>query len=406
MSQASAEYARFLAARQRRLCLPEAALAERLAGKSVLVTGGTGCIGSALMAQLAACRPARLASVARHLTAGWPAQEGARYLVGDVRDRARLEEVIADVRPDVIFHLAAQRSPALAEVEVHRTVSTNVLGARSVLAAARDAGTAQVVMASTGKALRPYSPEVYTASKRAAEWLGTRAAADGLLVSAARFTHVTGNSIIHRRLLAWADDPDAVVRLHSDSIGFYVQSALESAQLLLIALLGATPGQLRVHAITDLGWPVSLPDMTRGLLAERGSRVPVVVSGYDPGYEETPFPGLYDPATAGDVSPLLNAFEAAALTSSPCPLVDAFALEMADLPASVKLLGELEAACADEPDRVRPALDDLSWSLLEAALALADPGALRRSAALAAAHQGMTPVHRRISGAVADALSP
>ena len=427
--EAVAEYARFLGVKQRGLCLPEAELAERLGGATVLVTGGTGCIGSALMAQLARHRPGRLVSVSLGGTTGWPRQASAEYLVGDVTDRARMDDVIAQVRPDVIFHVAAQRSPALAEVEVHRTVSTNVLGSRNVLAAAAAAGVAQVVCASTGKALRPYSPEMYTASKRAAEWTASVTAASGtLLVSAARFTHVVDNSIIYERLLDWADtgadadggdshsvgtdpstDPAAVVRLHGSSIAFYVQSALESAQLLLIAYLGARPGEFRLHAITDLGWPVCLTDMALGVLASRQSRTPVYISGYDPGYEEVPFPGLYDPATAGDVSPLLNAFEAAALVDSPCPMVDAFKLEMAEDTVSVKLLGELDSVCGHTQDatQVRSSLDDLSWSLLDATLAAADRTTLNRSAKLICRHEERMPTpHRRVTEAIKSHACP
>ena len=85
------EYARFLGIKQRGLCLPEAELSERLGGATVLVTGGTGCIGSTLMAQLARRGPGRLVSVSRDVTTGWPRQASAQYLVGDVRDRARME---------------------------------------------------------------------------------------------------------------------------------------------------------------------------------------------------------------------------------------------------------------------------------------------------------------------------
>ena len=418
--EAVAEYARFLGVKQRGLCLPEAEIAEQLDGATVLVTGGTGCIGSTLMAQLTQRRPGRLVCVSRSVTTGWPRQAGAEYLAGDVRDRARMDEIIAQVRPDVIFHLAAQRSPALAEVEVHRTVSTNVLGSRNVLAAAAAAGVPQVVCASTGKALRPYSPEMYSASKRAAEWTASVAAASGeLLVSAARFTHVLDNSIVYERLLDCADagakadgpgmgtDPvtgeAAVVRLHGSSIAFYVQSALESAQLLLIAYLGARPGEFRVHGITDLGWPVSLIDLAVGVLATKQSRTPVYISGYDPGYEEVPFPGLYDPATAGDVSPLFNAFEAAAVVDSPCPMVDAFKLEMAQNTVSLKLLGALESVCerTEDPAEVRSSLDDLSWSLLDAALDCAARTALNRSAKLIGQREErMTPVHRQVTEAI------
>jgi len=403
---APGEYARFLGIKQRGLCLPEPELAQRLGGATVLVTGGTGCIGSALMAQLAAREPGRLVSVSRGLAAGWPRQENAEYLRADVRDRRAIDELIAALRPDVIFHVAAQRSPALAEVEVHRTVTTNVLGSRNVLAAAAAAGVPQVVCASTGKALRPYSPEMYTASKRAAEWVATTVAAGGeTLCSASRFTHVIDNSIVYERLLDWAENTGGreVVRLHSSSIAFYVQSALESAQLLLLALLGARPGEFRVHAITDLGWPVSLLDVAVGVLAHKESGSPIYFSGYDPGYEEVPFPGLYDPATAGDVSPLLNAFETAAAVDSPCPMVDAFQLEMAPDPAAPKMLAALEAMCerTQDPVAVRYALDDLSWSLLDATLGSASESALARSAALICQHEhALSPVHRRVMEAI------
>jgi FlaA1/EpsC-like NDP-sugar epimerase len=294
---AADDHARFLRIGQRRLCLPEAEVSAWLSGATVLVTGGTGCIGSALMAQVAERGPARLVSASRGSAGGWPAQATAEYRQADVRDRGALEALIREVQPDVIFHVAAQREPARAEVEVHRTVSTNVLGTRNVLEAAQAAGVPQVVCASTGKALRPFSPDMYTASKRAAEWVSSSVAARGdLLVSAGRFTHVLDNSLIYRRLLGWAED--GVIRLHSPNIAFYVQSALESAQLLLLAGLGAQRGEYRVHAISDLGWPVSLLDVALGVLISTGSQTPIYFSGYDPGYEEVPFPGLYDPVTA------------------------------------------------------------------------------------------------------------
>jgi hypothetical protein len=306
--------------------------------------------------------------------------------------------------------VAAQRSPALAEIEVHRTVTTNVLGSRNVLAAAAAAGVPQVVCASTGKALRPYSPETYTASKRAAEWIGASAAASGdMLVSACRFTHVLDNSIVYDRLLDWAADEEAVVRLHSASIAFYVQSALESAQLLLLAFAGATRGEFRVHAITDLGWPLNLIDVALGVLESKKSRTPVYISGYDPGYEEVSFPGLYDPATAGDVSPLLNAFETAALTSSPCPMIDAFRLDMTQDTVGQKLLAALEAVCGrtENQVQVKAALDELSWSLLDATLSAAPQAVLDRSAKLIFRHEeSMTPVHRRVTEAIKAHASP
>lgn len=403
---AAEEHARFLAIAERGLCLPEAELAGRLRDASVLVTGGTGCIGSKLMAQLAARRPGRLVSVSRGVTRDWPRLPGAEYRHADVRNRPAIEALISEIRPDLVFHVAAQRDPGLAEVEVHRTVSTNVLGTRTVLTAAAEAGVPQVVCASTGKALRPYSPDMYTASKRAAEWVASGVAAGSdMLISAGRFTHVLDNSIIYKRLLSWADEAAEVIRLHSPDIAFYVQSALESAQLLLLACLGAERPEFRVFAISDLGWPVSLMDLALDVLARSGSPTPVYVSGYDQGYEEIPFPGLYDPMTAGDVSPLLNAFEAGSTVGSPCPMVDAFRVDMAPEPQAVKLLSSLAEVCdrTQDPATVRGALNELSWSMLDCTLRAAPPRALMRSAAMAKQHSASLGAdHRRILEAIED----
>lgn len=394
---AVAEYERFLDVAGRSLPLPEGTLHGYLAGKKVLVTGGTGCIGSVLLSELACYGPRSLVSVSRGRTAFQP-QPGVRYVPCDVAAGGHLGKIVRDEAPDIIFHVAAQRSPALAETEVHRTVRTNVIGARNVLAAALGAGVPQVVLASTGKAVRPYSPEVYTASKRAAEWVAVTAAGEGLLCSASRFTHVVDNSIFGRLLAEWVNHED-VIRLHDPDIMFYVQSARESAQLLLLAMLGAVPGEFRVNAIADLGWPVSLLDLAVGALRGSSSQSPVYFSGYDPGYEETPFPGLYDPRTAADASPLLNAFEAPLAVKNAGGAVNMFPLRMAPSAAAEIRFSALAHACVQISGGgpVREALDQLSWELLADTVNAADPGALARSAALAAQYSGvMSPVHQRV----------
>jgi nucleoside-diphosphate-sugar epimerase len=396
------EHQRFLAVGQRSIGLPARDLDGWLRNKTLLVTGGTGCVGSTLMAQVAGFCPKRLVSVSRGSARGWPRVGQAEYARADVRDRGRLAEIFDDVRPDVVFHVAAQRDPGLAEHEVHRTVTTNVLGTRNVIGAAAESGAAEVVCASTGKALRPYSPDVYTASKRVAEWLLSQAAArGGASYSAARFTHVVNNSIIYARLLEWCQG--GMIRLHSPDITFYAQSALESAQLMLGAGVSARPGSLWVHAITDLGWPVSLLDVALGVLARTGSAAPIYFSGYDRGYEAAPFPGLYDPLTAGDVSPLLSAFEAPRAEPAWSPAADAFPLEVASSPALDERMLALEDACARtrEPPAVRAALDDLSWSLLDATLEVVPREVLARAARLTAPHRsGLSAEHQRMLAAI------
>ena len=378
------ERERFDSIRKRSVPVADADLRSWLGGKTVLVTGGTGCIGSTLLAELGRFGAARLVSVSRGLTGGWPLHAGGDYLRGDVTDAAGLTALFAEVRPDVVFHVAAQRDPGLAEREIHLTVSTNIFGTRNVAEAAAQAGAAEVICATSGKALRPYSREVYTAAKRAAEWVLARTAAarPDVRIAAVRFTHVVDNSIVDDRLHQWARS--GVIRLHDPNTMFYAQSACESVQLMLVAGLGARSGELRIYTINDLGMPVGLLDLAVGTLQQTGSVSPIYLSGHDPGYESVAFPGLYDPATAGDVSPLLSAFEARSAEQDYQLGVDwcASSLDLSQVPDD--RLDALGAACAagPDPEPVRAALDELSWSVFEAALAALPRRALSRAALL------------------------
>jgi len=370
--QSLTEYRRFEGVRARGIELPTQELAAKLEGATVLVTGGTGCIGRVLLNQLIPYRPARLVSLSRGRTA-LPRIEGVEFVYGDVRYRSSLDEVFEEIRPDVVFHVAAQRNPGLAEVEVLRTVATNVFGTRNVVQSAARAGAGAVICASTGKALRPYSPDVYAASKRIGEWVMARAAASlDVRLSASRFTHVVDNSIIGDRLRSWCAKNEPI-RLHSAEIGFYIQSALESAQLLLCGLVDAQPGNLRLNALRDLDWPASLLEVALGAIAQTGSAAPVYIAGYDCGYEEQAFPGLYDPMTAGDVSPLINVFEAIGAKAAASEQVDMFIPEtLVNDDEAVHALAALESACVPaltgepDPSLVRERLDALSWALLDA----------------------------------------
>lgn len=385
---AGEEYLRFQAVRERALSLPRERSAEWLAGRRVLVTGGTGCIGSMLMEQLAALSPARLVSAARGVTTPWRLLPDAEYATADIRDQARISELFAEVRPEIVFHVAAQREPARAEIEVHRTITTNVFGTRNILETAAEYGARYVVCASTGKALRPYSPDVYAASKRAAEWLMTRAAGESdLLISGARFTHVVDNSIVADRLRRWCKA--GVIRLHSAEIDFYVQSALESAQLLLASGSNSRAKTVLMHAIRDLDWPVNLLDLAVGMIAETRSGSPIYISGYESGYESEAFAGLYDPKTSGEISPLINAFEAARIVPDGSGAgVDAFELRTpTDDTDARAALAELEQTCARtaEAAALRGPFEALSVTLLDTTLRDVPKPALSRAIDLATA---------------------
>ncbi len=182
----------YLGIRRRGIPVDQAAVRAVVAGATVVVTGGSGCLGTALLTELAALAPAELISLA--VTPPARRLPGVRYQWLDVRCREDLADFFDRHRPDVVFHLAAQRDPGLAESQVTRTACTNVLGTHNVAAAAERAGARRLVYASTGKAMRPYTVDVYGSTKRVGEWVAARAAARGAMVcSAARFTHVVDN---------------------------------------------------------------------------------------------------------------------------------------------------------------------------------------------------------------------
>ena len=368
--ESEAEYLRYLAIRDRFLPVPMGTVGGWVKDKTILVTGGTGCIGSALIGRLSGLRAGRIVSVSRGVTRGWPKTSGAEYVYADVRDEPALMSVVTDVRPDVVFHVAAQRDPGLAERAVHRTVTTNVLGTRNVIAAAERAGVPRIVFASTGKTVIPYTPDVYAASKRIAEWLAANAARRGdILCSAARFTHIVDNSIVHQRISEGCES--GLVRIHGPHSVFYTQSALESAQLLICAGLEGRRGSLGVHAISDLGCPVDLLSLALGALSRTGSDSVIYFSGYDPGYRGyVPFPGQYDPRSSWETSPLVNAFEARVGRHAEYGHVDVFPRRPL---ISVKLEDHflaLQETCAKtrDPELIRNELDALSWSVFDATL--------------------------------------
>jgi nucleoside-diphosphate-sugar epimerase len=392
------EHERFLATRTRRIPgLPDMGWIE---GKSILVTGGTGCIGSRLIRELSRHHPARLASVSRAPgLSPWPKIRGVDYLGADIRHYANLLAAFQGRKWDAVFHAAAQRDPGLAEHHVHGTVTTNVFGSANVLRACEAREVPRVVFASTGKAFRYYSPDTYTATKRIAEYLLATSAVP--VRAGVRFTHVADNSIFYERLARWCHYGQPV-RLHGRDIWFYIQSAAEAAELLMGAAAVCMPAP-QIHAITDLGMPLSLYDLAVQAREAMASDSPIVVTGYDAGYEKVPFPGLSVPLTAGGVSPLVNAFEAAG-SWQPYPGVDAAALNFPG--PQISLAGLRNACCprAGVPDScgIRAAMHEVSWAIMRSAVAAAPLETVRRVAALCKQYQPLASPHDEMLAIIAE----
>ncbi len=271
-----------------------------VAPSTIVVTGGTGCVGAALLRQLTARPQDRVVSLSRGVSTSATLIAGVQYRQVDIRCADEVGRAFAELRPDAVYHLAAVRDPALAEVEVQRTIATNVGGTVHVLDAARTVGVRTFVYASTGKAVRLYTGDVYAATKKIGEGL---VANSGLPVASfVRFTHIVDNSLIMQKLRDGVDGKP--IRLHAEGIGFHVQSAFEAAQLLNFASRRSA-----LYTMRDLDWPIDLLTLTLDVLRELGRRTPIYFCGYEQGYEAEPYPGLYDPRSCGETGPLINALE-------------------------------------------------------------------------------------------------
>lgn len=408
--EAEAEFERFIGVTERGLHLPEDRVQETIRDKNILVTGGTGCIGSALVRQLVKYNPTNITSLSRGISLPRQTTEGVDYQHADIRDSDTMRDTIGRTRPDIIYHLAAQHDPSLAEAEVNRTLTTNIYGTRNILAAAQSANVSQIVYASTGKTIRPFTTDSYASSKKVGEWLMADASGQSdMSISGVRFTHVVDNSIIFRRLQHWIDT-DSPIRLHGTNILFYMQSAREAAHLLLNSTMESKPDTFKLQAIRDLEWPVNLVDLAVGALKKHVADTPIYIAGYEQGYEEVSYPAIYDPMYSGELSPLINAFEAPdAEHSATCPEVDAFLFRVETTPELREQFGVLEEACvANRPmAQLHRLKDDLSWKMLDARLAAVQASSLRRVITLMQQYpdyEGLPAEHRRTTEAAQRAL--
>jgi FlaA1/EpsC-like NDP-sugar epimerase len=167
------DWHRFLA--RPHLPAPPFQVLDALRNKRILVTGAAGSIGSALAMRLVLLRPrslvlldrseSRLFALRKALTDG-PANIPPTFVLGDVGDRALLEEIFAPHAPSLIFHAAACKHVPLLEEQPFAAVENNVFGTETLVSMANKHG-ARVLLLSTDKAVRPQS--VMGATKYIAE---------------------------------------------------------------------------------------------------------------------------------------------------------------------------------------------------------------------------------------------
>lgn len=262
-------------------------VAGYLSSRRVLITGAGGSIGSELARQIHRFAPAELVLVDRDESAlhdvqlslaGHAALNSPEVELLDVRDRARVREVVAAHRPHVVFHAAALKHVPALERHPAEAVKTNVVGTRHVLDAAADAGVERFVNVSTDKAANPASVLGYT--KRIAERLTAASAPFGAAFLSVRFGNVLGSrgSVLtaFREQIARGGP---VTVTHPEITRFFM-TVEEAVQLVVQA------GAIGAHGETlvlDMGEPVRIAEIAEQLVAEAEEPVEIRYTGLRPG---------------------------------------------------------------------------------------------------------------------------
>ena len=254
-------------------------IASFIQGKTVLVTGGGGSIGSELCRQIAEYRPSRLVilDIAENTT--YELQNDLLYKYGDtlnmsveiasVRDKKRLEQIFDTYRPQVVFHAAAHKHVPLMEGSPAEAVKNNVFGTYNTALTAREYGAEKFVLISTDKAVNPTN--VMGATKYLCEQVlqGLRREG-GTEFAAVRFGNVLGSSGSVIPLFKKQIAHGGPVTVTDKRIVRYFMTISEAVQLVLEAGSFAHSGEVFV---LDMGEPVHILD-----LAEKMIRL----SGYTP----------------------------------------------------------------------------------------------------------------------------
>ena len=272
-----------------------------ITGKTILVTGGGGSIGSELCRQIASHKPKKLIIFDIYENNAYEIQQDLlrKYkdkslnlvtLIGSVRNTHRINQVMMDYRPDIVFHAAAHKHVPLMEESPNEAIKNNVMGTYKTAKAAADAGVKKFVLISTDKAVNPTN--IMGATKRICEMIIQMMdrQTPGTSFVAVRFGNVLGsNGSVVPLFKKQIAEGGPITVTHKDITRFFM-TIPEAVSLVLQASYYAKGGEI---FILDMGEPVKIDDMARNLIKLSGLRpdidIKIEYTGLRPGeklYEE------------------------------------------------------------------------------------------------------------------------
>ena len=244
-------------------------------GSRVLVTGAGGSIGSELCRQIRSYDPAALFMVDHDESnlhglqlqiSGSALLDTDELVVADIRDRPRLRQLFATLRPQIVFHAAAHKHLPLLERHPCEGVKSNVLGTQHLVEAAVDHGTERFVLISTDKAAAPTS--VLGATKRLAEMIVAAHACRGTALASVRFGNVLGSRGSFLHVLADQIAAHEQVTITDPDVDRFFMTVEEAVGLVLEAGAMAEAGETFV---LDMGAPVRIVSLVETYAAQVGA---------------------------------------------------------------------------------------------------------------------------------------
>jgi FlaA1/EpsC-like NDP-sugar epimerase len=263
----------------------------KYAGKTILITGAGGCIGSAIAKCLIGFDPRLLVLLDRSEHSLYQIEQELnsipncpRYtpILGDVCDESLLADIFETCRPDIVFHSAAFKHVPLLEANPFEAVRNNIFGTLSLAKAAVDHEIAKMVVISTDKAANPQS--ILGVTKRIAELVSLRCSGVRNQISVIRLGNVLGSpgSVVPLFLKQISQGGPVTVTHPEVSRCFLTLN--DAVELILAA--GSLEGYREIF-VPKLGDPIKIVDLARHLIREAGlvpeKDMPIVFTGHRPG---------------------------------------------------------------------------------------------------------------------------
>ena len=251
----------------------QSVLEGAIRGKRILITGAGGSIGTSLTRLVQGSDPAQLLLLDSHEASLFHLRQqfadraerlDVRYILADLRDRSKIQQVFRRGRIDVAFHLAAYKHVPLAEDNVDQYVGVNLLGTLNVVEAAKEAGTSTVVYPSSDKAVTPRG--VYAATKRISERVLHALAYDGdqPALRIVRLVNVFGTQGSVVEVFARQIHANLPLTITDPRMDRYWMTMAEATHLLVA---GATRQSFEGFYMLDVGEPVCIAETARRVYA-------------------------------------------------------------------------------------------------------------------------------------------